>query len=57
MGMGMKKKQELDSTANAAVYNKLKRQELNCPLCPPHRKENVTRCKHGRTKPKYKNHR
>lgn len=54
----MKAKKEKLTTSNPTVYNRLKRQELHCPLCRPHKNENCTKhAKHGVTKPKYKDKR
>lgn len=56
----MRIKEEIDSTNNSTVFNRLKRYGLNCSLCKPHRGENANRdvSKHGAgRKPKYKDHR
>lgn len=56
MGIGGKKERE--ETSNPQVYRKLKRQDWRCPLCPANKNENANRKpKHGKGKPKYKDHR
>lgn len=54
----MKFKDILKTTDNPTVYNRAKRQEFRCPLCPPNKCENAKRhSKHGNKKPKKKNKR
>lgn len=54
----MKNKERLKSETNPTIYNRLKRYNLKCSICPPNGGENTKRKgKHGKTKPKYKNKR
>lgn len=54
--MARESKEEKE-TDNPSVYNKIRRRELSCPICPPHKVENHGRwVKHGKQKPKYKDH-
>lgn len=46
------------NTNNKVDKAKRKSEHLRCPICPPNRGENAKRRpKHGRTKPKSKDHR
>ena len=54
----VKPKKEKLTTSNPTVYNRLKRLELSCPHCKPHKNENQgRRSKHGATTPKRKDKR
>jgi hypothetical protein len=54
----MRKKQLVKKETNSMVDDRLRRFDLNCSICPPNRGENSKRkSKHGKTKPKYKDHR
>lgn len=56
--MGVKKVAELKKECNSSVANKFQRYQLSCSHCPPNQHENCKRKgRHGKTKPKYKNHR
>jgi hypothetical protein len=49
----MKHKAQLKKETNSTVYDRLKRLELSCPLCPPNKGENRKhRPKYGRKKSK-----
>lgn len=53
-----RKKGEVKKESNSTVDDRLRRYALRCPLCKPHRGENVgRRPKHGKTKPKKKDKR
>jgi len=46
------------NTENPTVYNRLRRYDLSCSICPPHQNENAGRKpKHGVKKARHKNHR
>ena len=46
-----------DMGAINTVDNRLRRFDLKCSFCPPHRFENATYYKRSPKKPKYKDHR
>lgn len=51
-------KSRRDEETNPTAYQRLRKELLKCPLCPPHRHENAARkAKHGAQKPKKKERR
>ena len=54
-----KKRAQLAKEDNSTAYDRIKRDQLDCSFCPPHKFENANRNhrKHGTKKPKYKNKR
>lgn len=52
------KQENARNTDNPTVYNRLRRYDLSCSACPPHRSENAGRKpKFGVKKARRKNHR
>lgn len=53
-----KPRTKLKTESNSAVYRRLARIHLNCPMCKPNKGENAKRKrKYGKAKPKYKDKR
>ena len=52
------RKENVKDTDHPTVYNRLRRYEFSCSICPPHRAENAgRRPKRGTQKARHKNHR
>lgn len=57
MSIGFNRHLDWDETNNS-VHKNYRRLLCKCSFCKPHRNENASRYgKHGKTKPKYKDHR
>jgi hypothetical protein len=54
--MGFKLKENIETTNNSTVYDRLRRRlKLRCSYCKPHRGDNARWKRYGSQKAKYKN--